>query len=227
MQVAKLMEMTQLAKLIGDIGKQKVALDKKIQIAAAECVAQSIVHRNATPSMQLYEAVGNTTRRDALVAYFEKFGNLAWSKADKRLTFFDTEKILGADKKLAWTEEYAKTVADTPWQSLKKEPEVVSTYDVDAEFSKFFKRLERLAADPAVSVKNKEMLATVKAAYLHCSADLSMKSTKVDDKIIEEGKQVELTAAKKAEAEGRATPEQLALLKAHMEGTDVQPPVQH
>ena len=215
MQVAKLMEMTQLAKLIGTIGKQKVALDKNIQTAAAECVAQSIVHRNATPSMQLYDAVGNTTRRDALVAYFEKFGNLAWSRADKRVTFFDTGKILGADKALVWTEEYAKQVCDTPWASLKKEPEVVSVYDMDTEFSKFFKRLERLAADPAVTVKNKEMLATVRAAYYHCAADLAMKTTKVDDTIIAAGEEVEVTAAKRAEAAGPATPEQLALLKEH------------
>lgn len=211
MQVAKLMEMTQLAKLIGDIGKQKVALDALIQTAAAECIAQSIVHRNATPSMQLYDAVGNTTRRDALVAYFEKFGNLAWSKADKRVAFFDTEKILGADKALSWTPEYAETVQKTPWASLKKEPEIVSQYDVEAEFSKFFKRLERLAADPAVSVKNKDMLATVKAAYLHCAADLAMKSTKVDDTVVAQGEEVERVLAKR---EG-ATPEQLAALETH------------
>jgi hypothetical protein len=215
MQVAKLMEMTALAALIGKIGKQKVALDALIQTAAAECVAQSIVHRNATPSMQLYDAVGNTTRRDALVAYFEKFGNLAWSRTDKRVTFFDTEKILGAEHALSWTDEYAAQVQRTPWASLKKEPEVVSVYDIDAEFGKFFKRLERLAADPAVSVKNKDMLATVKAAYLHCSADLAMKTTKVDDNIIAAGVEVEVTAAKKAEAAGTATAEQLALLAEH------------
>jgi hypothetical protein len=205
------MEMTQLAKLIGTIGKQKVALDKNIQTAAAECVAQSIVHRNATPSMQLYDAVGNTTRRDALVAYFEKFGNLAWSKADKRIAFFDTEKILGAAAKLAWTEDYAKQVGDTPWASLKKEPEVVSVYDMDTEFSKFFKRLERLAADPAVTVKNKEMLAVVRAAYYHCAADLDMKSAKVDDTIVAQGEEVERVLA----AREGATPEQMAALETH------------
>jgi hypothetical protein len=211
MQVAKLMEMTQLAKLIGTIGKQKVALDKLIQTAAAECVAQSIVHRNATPSMQLYDAVGNTTRRDALVAYFEKFGNLAWSRADKRITFFDVEKNVKGAAALAWTEEYAKMVSDTPWASLKKEPEVVSVYDVDVEFSKFFKRLERLAADPAVSMKNKDMLATVRAAYLHCAADIAMKTTKVDDTVVAQGEEVERVLATR---EG-ATPEQLAALETH------------
>jgi hypothetical protein len=222
---AKMLEASELSKLIGKIGKQKVTLDNQIQIAAAECVAQSIVHRNATPAMQLFEVLGSNMRRDALVAYFEKFGNLAWSKEAKRLSFFDVEKLVKGATALEWTEEYADTVRKTLWQSLKKEPEVVSAYDVEVEFQKFFKRLERLASDPAISVKNKEMLNTVKAAYLHCSADLAQKSTKVDDTVIEAGKQVEIVAANRAKEAGNATPEQLAMLAEHFNGESA--PQQH
>lgn len=156
----KIMEVKELTALIGQIGKRKVALDKNIQTAASQSVYQSIVHRNATPAMQLFEAMEGPMRRDALVAYFEKFGNLAWLKADKKLTFFDAK--LNAE---SLTDEYVEQVETTLWHSTKKEPKPVSQYDLESEFDKVLDRLSKVTNKPGNEVKHKGLLDVMTAAF--------------------------------------------------------------
>lgn len=162
-QVAvQLMQASELSKLIGQIGRASAKLMVQIQIAAVQCVAQSIVHRNATPAMQLFEVIAGT-RRDALVAYFEKFGNLTWSKAEKKVIFCDMEKIPNG-RKLEWTAEYAETVAATSWLSTKKEAEPRSIFDVSEEAEKFLERLTK-AKRKGVEIKNDALLERLYATY--------------------------------------------------------------
>jgi hypothetical protein len=159
------LEMTELSKLIGRIGKQKVALDNAVQHAAVQCIFQSIQFRNATPAMSLFENLGTSSRRDALVSYFEQYGNLAWSKSDKKLMFFDAAKVIDGKKALKWTDDYAEEVAGVIWYTTKKEPTPKSVYDMEEEFSKVLDRLTKVANKAGNEVKHKGLLDVLTTAY--------------------------------------------------------------
>lgn len=137
----QVMEAGKLAKLIGVIGRQKVRQENMIQSAAVQCIAQSIEHRNSTPAAQLYDVLSGSVRRDSLIAYFERFGNLAWSKADKKVIFFDVAKVLNKD--IAWTNEYAAQVNAMLWFKAKPEPIVKSAFDVADAVEKLIASCER------------------------------------------------------------------------------------
>ena len=118
-----------LSAAIGIIGKSGKLLEKQIQVAAVQCIAQSIVHRNASPAMSLYEALPKGQRHDSLVAYFEKFGNLAYSKTEKKIVFFDVAKHTDQDA-LEWSQEYASEVNAFQWVNGTKKPEPKSAYEI-------------------------------------------------------------------------------------------------
>lgn len=176
----KLMKTAALATLIGNIGKQRVAFDTAVQQAAIEVVGQSIVHRNVTPANQLLDVVG-AHLKGALVAHLEKFGNIAYSKTEKKIVFFDVEKVTGAA--LAWTDEYAATVASAVWHKAKKETEPVSSHDVQEEAEKFLDRLAKFAKKGG-ELKNGELLTALKAAYNRWSAEAYLAQAANGDGIV-------------------------------------------
>lgn len=205
---------SKLSALIGVIGRQKVRIDGMIQTAAVQCIAQSIVHRNSTPAAQLYEAVGDGTRRDALLKYFELHGNLCWSKAEKRVTFYDVEKIENKPK-LDWTDEYAAKVTAYLWTKAKPEPKTVSMYDVEEKVSALIDSL-RKAAKKGVALKHVDLLNRIESLYVSYVSEEFVKSAKPDEKVQEKGELAEKVAdAKKTamadaymEAEQKALAEQ-------------------
>lgn len=175
--VAALMAMDGLSKLIGRIGKASATLTNQIQLAAVQCVGYSVRDRNATPAMQLFDALTPGHRRDALVAYFELFGNLTWSKGEKRVIFVDMDKAFG--RKLEWTEDYAAKVAESSWIKAKAEPQPKSVFDVDEEASKFLERILR-AKKRGAEIKNSELLNRLEATYhAYVSEQYSQKGTGV------------------------------------------------
>jgi len=159
-----LMAMSDLSKLIGRIGKASATLTNQIQLAAVQCIGYSIRDRNATPAMQLFDAVGTTQRRDALVRYFEMFGNLGWSKAEKRVIFIDVAEVTKGQTVLEWTEEYAAKVAQVMWHKTKAEPEPKSVFDIDEETAKFIERFTR-AKKRGAELKNGGLLERLMATY--------------------------------------------------------------
>lgn len=198
----KLISASELAKAIGAIGKRKVALDKAVQVAAVQCVAQSIVHRNATPAMELFAALQGSMRRDALVVYFERFGNLKWNREEtaeqkKGLVFHENAKI--ADDKDAWL----ATAAETVWYSLKKESPIRSEYDAESVIEKAIDSLHR-AAKRGAAIINPEALKVVETAYAQFKAAQLQAQT-----------DPEVQEAIEARAAGQATPSQLAKLTEH------------
>lgn len=176
-----LMEMSELVKAIKAVTSQRVKFDEAVQTAAVQCIGQSIVHRNVEPAKQLHDAVGSHVK-STLVAYFEKFGNIALvGKGTKReLAFFDVKKVTGKD--LVWTEEYAAEVAKFHWTKAAKEVAPKSKYDAEEMLSALFKRLDKLAADPGVTVENKELYIAAKAAFLAKSASLLTAAEKQEKK---------------------------------------------
>jgi hypothetical protein len=160
----KVMEVSQLARIIGVIGRQKVRIDGMIQTAAVQCIAQSIVFRNSTPAAQLFDAVGVSTRRDALLKYMEMFGNLCWSKGEKRVIFYDVAKV-ESKPELVWSDEYAAKVAEYVWHKAKPEPKQVSMYDVEEKVSALIDSL-RKAARKGVTLQHGELLDSVESLYV-------------------------------------------------------------
>lgn len=198
MQQAKLMDMSELSKLIGQIGRQKVQLQESIQHAAIQCVAQSIVHRNVTPAIELFNNCEGALRRDSLVAFFERYGNIAYmSKAKKdepKLAFYEVK--IGAahaamravdddgkcdfkvGDKLGWTDNYELVVKAADWTKAKKEAEIKSEHDLFAEAQKFIARIGKLAADTQANVKGRGLVDVLYKAYITYQAEEVLKASK-------------------------------------------------
>ena len=174
---AKLMEMAALGQLIKGIGLQRVAFDGAVQQAAVECVGQSIVYRNITPAMDLLEAVGSHLK-PVVVAFFERFGNIAWAKSEKKLKFHelivaqghDAAKCFPIGSKVEWTEEYSALVTAFVWTKAKKETMPTSVYDVQEEADKFLERLLK-AAKKGATLKHKELLERLSDTFNRYSAE--------------------------------------------------------
>lgn len=202
----KLIEASALAIMIGAIGKRKVALDKAVQDAAVQVVAQSIVHRNATPAMQLFDALAGSMRRDALVVYLERFGNLKWNKQEtetqkKGLVFHENAKVK-ALKDDAARDAWLTEATETLWYALKRENPVKSVYDADEAISSLIDRLHKMAKR-GTKLENIEVLQTVERAY----RDYKVAQLQRDSQMTPDVKD-----AFDARAAGKATPAQLAKL---------------
>ncbi|HYF55013.1 MAG TPA: hypothetical protein VEA41_12210 [Salinarimonas sp.] len=196
---------SELAKSIKAIGTRKVALDKAVQDAAAQCIAQSIVHRNATPAMQLFEVLANSVRRDALVVYLEKFGNLGWNKSEKKLAFRDNGFAFEANSEELTA--HMEVVVGTAWYSLKKEPEVVSVFDAEDLLGKTIDRINK-AIKRGATVVHRELASEVEQVLRkHQAAELQ--------KVSAAEQNPELKQALDERAAGRATPAMLAKLTEH------------
>ena len=200
----KLVEMAALIGMIGAIGKRKVALDKAVQEAAVQCIAQSIVHRNATPAMQLFDALAGSMRRDALVVYLERFGNVRWNKDDKKLAFFDNPKVAELADDAA-RDAWLADAAETLWYTLKKENVVKSVYDADEAIASLIDRLHKMAKR-GTKIENIEVLRAVEKSYRDYKVAQLQAETSP-----------ELKAALEARATGKATPADLARLTEHFQ----------
>lgn len=157
------MNKKQFAVAVGNIGRSSKELDGNIQLAAVAAVAFSVIKdRNATPAQQLLEVV-NPHVKAAVVAFFEKFGNLAYSKETKSMVFFDV--AARTDKEpLAWTDAYADEVMAFAWTTAKKAPEPKSVFDVQEEIDKLIDRLNK-AAKKGATLQHAELLARMTATY--------------------------------------------------------------
>lgn len=157
------MEVSTLASMISEIRGLLVKSSAMIQVVAVQAVYYSIADSNTTPAQQLYDALGTESRKDSLLAFLEKFGNLAWSKTEKKIVFFNREKLLGKEKALEWTPDYAAEVAAAPWSAAKAAPAPKSIYDCDEEVRKFIGTMEKQALKGGV--KNHHMLDVIRNAY--------------------------------------------------------------
>lgn len=169
---AKLMEMAVLATLIGNIGRQRVEFDIAVQQAACEVIGQSVVHRNITPARQLLDVIG-AHLKPVIVAHFEKFGNIVWSRAEKKLVFH-ANLMSGAD--LEWTDEYRATVLNTLWMKAKKEVEPKSSFDVAEETDKFLERMLK-ANKRGADLKHGELLKRITDTYNRYQAETYLAGT--------------------------------------------------
>lgn len=148
-----LMQSADLIKKIGSIGKASAKLVKDIQLAAVNAVGYSIEYGDITFAQRLYDAVGTGVRRQSLVAFFEKYGQLCYSSTEKKFVFYKVEGI----------EFNEEALLATPWNDAKKEI-IVSELDAADMVSKLIKRIES-GIEKKVSVKNSALLDDLKIMY--------------------------------------------------------------
>lgn len=168
-QTIQLMETAKLMAAIGLIGRNSAKVQATIQYVAVQCIAQSIVHRNATPAKELVKNLPRSLRIDSLVAYFEKFGNLAWAeiegaKGKYEIVFFE----VGVDNdapKLSWTNAYSNEVKEFDWTKGTKPGKIVSLYDFEEQFGTFLTTWEKRAGDSTKTIEHKDLLEKVRRDY--------------------------------------------------------------
>lgn len=119
----------------------------KVQSLAITAVGYSILHGDVRPATTLVEELPKGLRKDALVKWLEVNGCLAWSKEGKKFLHYKSGVVFD-EKKLA----------AALWYDAKKEKEPESVYDVAEMFDKFMDRVNKLAKDGNLEVKNKTLL---------------------------------------------------------------------
>lgn len=147
-----LMSKTEVDKTLARVGKSLAAVRKDIQSLAVTAVGYSLQHGDVTIGQRLLDTMNKSVRKDSLVAYLEKHGAFAYSKTEKRLMHYKREDV-------TWDADYEAAISELPWDEAKREPEIVSKYDVSAEFDKFMKRMDKLAGDANIILAHKDLLA--------------------------------------------------------------------
>jgi hypothetical protein len=144
-----LLSTSELNTKINAIKKSASELQSEIQLAAVNAVGYSIEHGDITIGQRLFDALPSGVRRASLAAFFEKHGNFAYLKEEKRFAYykndertFDEVALLGIS-----------------WASAKKEV-ITSEYDLDDMFTKFMNRIEKAFKEHQSSgakIKNPEI----------------------------------------------------------------------
>jgi hypothetical protein len=155
-----------LTKEIASIGRAGVKLTRMIQDAAVNAIGYSLVHGDITIGQRLFEACPKGVRRNSLVAYLEKFGAFQWDAKSKSLRHRKTE--------IEFTEQYEQDLMNTAWDDAKPEPEIVSVYDVQKEFDKFIKRMEKLRQDAEITLHHKALLDSLQETSSQYNARLML-----------------------------------------------------
>lgn len=157
----KLLDTKAFAELCKKVMRQQRILDGQLHELAVNAIGYSIIHGDVQPANRVIDAMQNSLRKDAMVAYLEKFGQVAWMKADKKFVFYKVEGI---------TFDPEELLDGIKWHEAKKANEPVSQYDVEAAFDKFMKTVERTLKDGKVEVKNKELVQHLRNASAHYHA---------------------------------------------------------
>jgi hypothetical protein len=191
----KLIEMNAIHQAMKLITKSVTVTRQRVQDMAEQACAYSIIHGDISVGVKLLEAVGvnKSLRRDSLVAYFEKYGNFCWLKADKKLAFFAAHDVG------ALTDEQAALIQGAKWDEAKRETEPVSKYDMEDALRKFIGKLHKITQDANITVEHRDALQVVENAFAKWSAENCLKSMKVDETIVQEGAQVEAVVAARTE----------------------------
>jgi hypothetical protein len=142
-----------LNKKIASIGRAGERLRKDIQSVAVQAIGYSIEHGDVTIGQRLYDALGTSMRRQALVTFFEKNGQFCWSSVEKKFVFFKVEGIKFDEKMLM----------ATPWNEAKKET-IVSELDVADLVARLIKKVEA-GIEKKLDVKHSALIDDIKIAY--------------------------------------------------------------
>lgn len=135
----------QFNEIVGRIKSRQVLLNKDIQTCAQFCVELSVRDRNSTNANVLFHALGKGMRRQSLVAYLEKFGNLCYAQTDPKtgkksegIYFFDVEDMTGEKPGMLGVVGWE----NVKWYEASKET-IVSGIDIRADVKKLLDRVRK------------------------------------------------------------------------------------
>jgi hypothetical protein len=167
------------------ITKSAIQTRDKIQQVANWAIAVSITSGDISVGNALLEALGGTKslRKDSLVAHFEKLGNFAWLKKEKKFEFFLNTKTGCTDGTL--TSEWEAMIVGSRWDEAKKESEVTSVYDMEKQFRSFIGRMEKAALDEANTIEHRDVLFAVTNAFNKIIAEKTLRSMTVDQTVLD------------------------------------------
>lgn len=110
-------------------------LDKAIQEAAIDVIQHVALNNEASLACQLYQALPNGSRRNALVAWMLEFAPIKVATGKNK----EAVPLLWA-KDVELNLEGAET---TLWYNFKKEKTLTQEFDLDAAFKTFMKRVAK------------------------------------------------------------------------------------
>jgi hypothetical protein len=125
-----LLNTTELNSKISSISKMAGTLTKNIQVVAVNAIGYSIEHGDIRIAQRLFDSLPKSVRRQSLITFFEKYGQMYYSTSEKKFVFAKVEGI---------TFDY-KALMATAWHEAKAEV-LVSEIDVADMFEKFMKRV--------------------------------------------------------------------------------------
>ena len=142
-----------LTALIRRIGSATVKLQNDKNVAAASCVITAIEHGNVIPMRQLFAAVSESERRQAIVTWACENGPFEYRapKAEERLDKNDTERrfmfdktrIDGFKQQLADNRDaFIENMITRPYWQAVKEPEL-KPFNIHAALTVLIKRAEK------------------------------------------------------------------------------------
>lgn len=169
----KLNEAAVIKKQIGSIGASGARIVKGIQSVATQTLAHAVKHGDITLAQELVNAVPKHFKA-SLVAWLELYGPFRYNNDSKALVFHKGCKALKEAGIVPGAGEVTQDYVDSLplWDGARKATEPRSQYDASEECSKFFARMQKLASDGNVTMKNKALLREVVAFYNRKVADL-------------------------------------------------------
>jgi hypothetical protein len=166
-----------IVKQIGSIGKAAAKLTRDVQACAINVAWHAVEHGDVTLADSLVDAIGKQGRKASLRAWFEKNTPMYLPKGKDKFAF---DKDRAKAFRTQGEEAYRASLADKPWEDAKPEAPVVSVFDVSEAADKFLKRLETMAKDAAVTVRNRELLEMLGATVAHYHAEQAIKARVAD-----------------------------------------------
>ena len=156
MTIKLITETKLIDKAIASIANRGKKLDGDIQVAALSVINHIEKHGDVTLANRLFDALPKGARRLALAEWFLAFGKLA-ANTDKLTVKAGVHFVYAKDKKtdLAGGEE-------TPWYEMKKEADVATAFDVQAELARLLAKIKKAQKD-GVELKNADKLADLLA----------------------------------------------------------------
>lgn len=170
------MDIKQLMAAIGKIGKAAAKLTRDVQAVAVECAIHAVEHGNVTPANELVASLGKGLRRASLRAWFETNTPMFIPKG-KDAFGFDAQRAKEMKKDIPALRELLLAL---PWEEAKPEEKTVSVFDVSEAFDKFMKRVESMAKDANVTVRNRELLDLLNQQVSIYHAERVLASAKTD-----------------------------------------------
>lgn len=163
------MDKAQILKSIGSIGRASAKLTKDIQATAVGCIEHAVKHGDVTLADQLVDALGKGMRKASLRAWFETNGPMFIAKGKDKFSF-------DSIRKGTWDGFREAELLAKPWEEAKPEEKAISVFDVSEAFDKFMKRVESMAKDGEVQVRNRELMDLLIQASTDFHSDKALKA---------------------------------------------------